>query len=149
MNVSTSLFVTSEQLYSRLCQLSRLVPNVTKPELAFTTVHLLISLGWVAVHWWVFCDLSNAFDCVNHAVLIHKLKGLCFNGQTIKLLQSYLKEIENREWNYSLWANNYGVPQGAILGPLVILTYINNVPSHFQGKYIRFYSLHWWYNSSL
>lgn len=83
--------------------------------------------------------MSKAFDCVNHDILLRKPKELGFYGLKIKLLQSYLTnqkqgtviKTESGGKN-SLWANNkYGV---SILGPLLFLTHINDLPSHFSRK---------------
>jgi hypothetical protein len=72
----------------------------------------------------IFCDLSKAFDCVNHRILLSKLENCGIRGIFGALIKSYLMERYQRvaikgktnTINYSNWELvKHGVPQGSIL----------------------------------
>ena len=71
----------------------------------------------------LFTDLSKAFDCLSHELLIAKLNACRFNKNTLKLGNSYLSNRKQRvkiNDKYSSWSEIlHGVPQGLILGPLL------------------------------
>ena len=68
-------------------------------------------------------DLSKAFDCLSHDLLIAKLNAYGFSMAALRLVQNYLSNRKQRtkiNTEYSSWEEIlFGVPQGSILGPLL------------------------------
>ena len=71
----------------------------------------------------LFTDLSKAFDCVPHDLIIDKLAANDFDTNALKLIHDYLSNRKQRvkiNSVYSIWKDIfYSVPQGSIFGPLL------------------------------
>ena len=119
--------------------------HTTETAIVYLTDYILEHMDRQMTTGAVFIDLKKAFDLLDHECLLFKLEHHGVRGSSVDWFRNYLtKQTQRVQFGNdksSTQAIGFGVPQGSILGPLLFVLYINDLPQCLENcSILMFYA---------
>ncbi len=110
----------------------------TESALIKLTDQILSNMDQDNVTGVLFIDFKKAFDIVDHQIMLKKLKLYRASESTLQWFKSYLTNrsqfvtIDGKQSRPQFVT--HGVPQGSVLGPILFLLFVNDIPLHVSNS---------------